>query len=221
MFPLKERIVSGYRFSQPTFYSAHHLGTDWKASYVPLYAPFDGVILEAFTGVQGGKTLWFKPNHDNVVMRFLHLDSFNVVKGAKVRQGEHIATTGNTGKLTTGEHLHMDISEPPFQLVFPGTFTDPELYNWDWVKPEPVPVPITFWIAVDAPAGAGRFRDKPNLYGAIMVEYPNGTQVECIETVEGDTVSVREKDGTMTTSSKWYKSKKSGWFVSAAIANHN
>lgn len=223
-FPLKDRAVGGYTFGEPTFYNAHHIGVDYHAPEdTPLYAPFAGVIQEAFSGIEGGKTIWFKPDHDNVIIRFLHLDRFLVKKGDRVEEGAEIALTGNTGKLTTGPHLHLDTSRGSVNLSWPGNFVDPEQYAWDTVTPpqEPIPVPIIFWVTVDAPAGSANFRKEPSLSGAVMVTYKNGEQIECSDTVDGEEVTVHNPDGSPRTSNKWYQSKKHGWYIAAVVSKHN
>ena len=127
-FPLKKREVSGYEFKEKTFYSAHHLGTDYRASYVPLYAPFDGEIVRVFEGKQGGITIWFK--YDKYIIRFLHLSGFVSNRG-KVNEGDVIGTTGNSGSLTKSPHLHIDISKNEVQLNNINNFLNPETFIWD------------------------------------------------------------------------------------------
>jgi murein DD-endopeptidase MepM/ murein hydrolase activator NlpD len=126
MFPLKDRKIIGYAFGQPTFYSSFHLGTDYMANYNKLFAPFDGVVTTS-VGPSGGKTIQFKPTNQNVVIRFLHLEQF--IKTGFVKEGELIARTGNTG-VSTGPHLHLDISKDSFQINNLNNFIDPEKFNW-------------------------------------------------------------------------------------------
>lgn len=132
MFPLKKRIVGGYSFGQRTFYKTRHLGTDYRAKYEPLYAPFNGTIKRVW-GPQGGNQIHFWPEnkekHGDVLMRFMHLSKYNRVNG-KVKKGDVIATTGNTGALTKAPHLHLDISKGKLQLWNFANFIDPEKYNW-------------------------------------------------------------------------------------------
>lgn len=218
MFPLEKREISGYRFDVPTFYNAHHIGVDYLAAVGdPLFAPFRGTVVEAFTGPQGGKTIWFKPSGTNEIIRFLHLDKILVPKGAEVVEGDLIGRTGNTGKLTRGPHLHLDISKGSVVLAWPGNFIDPEEYKWETTVPEPVvppappvQVPIYFWVTHLYRAN---WRLEPTTKSAVMVTYNKGSQVECVEVVEGEEVTVNG-----VTSNKWYKSRKSGWFISATVA---
>lgn len=143
MFPLKTRKTCGYGYGAKTFYSAHHLGQDYTAATGrKLFAPFDGEILKQFTGTQGGKTIWFKPKDDNVIMRFMHLSEFKAKVG-KVKEGDIIALTGNTGSATTGAHLHIDISKKEVIISDWKNFKDPEKYEWikQEIAPEITPNP--------------------------------------------------------------------------------
>jgi murein DD-endopeptidase MepM/ murein hydrolase activator NlpD len=46
----------------------------------------------------------------------------------KFKQGQVIAFTGNTGALTTGAHLHIDVSKNKLELNNFSNFIDPESY---------------------------------------------------------------------------------------------
>ncbi len=151
-FPLDEQIVGGYDYSVPTDYSPHHLGVDWKANFAPLYAPKDGVILKCFVGLQGGNTIWFKPNGEDIIIRWLHLSEFKVQPGA-VKEGQLIAITGNTGH-SMGAHLHEDCFKNSVSLKFEDTI-NPHLYY--------LPPSVTY-----------KQKDKPALYvkvGYILVPF--------------------------------------------------
>lgn len=128
-FPLKQRKISGYVFLQKTFYTPTHLGVDYFAvAGTPIYAPFDGDVVAQLKGIQGGLTVWFKPVHDDVVMRFMHLSKF--AKSGKVKKGDIIGYTGNTGALTKNAHLHLDLSKKVVDIKNIKNFIDPEKYRW-------------------------------------------------------------------------------------------
>jgi len=130
MFPLKVRKIGGYVFGQRAWYTAHHLGTDYVASKgTPLFAPFDGYIVSQTKGVQGGNTILFKPDGQDVVIRFMHLNDF-VTRGGKVKKGALVAHTGNTGVMTTGAHLHIDISKHSLNIYNFSNFLDPKKFDW-------------------------------------------------------------------------------------------
>ena len=127
-FPLNQKIVGGYRFRQKTWYNTLHLGTDWRARYVNLYAPTDGEILKAPWGTQGGQWLYFEDNQGNI-HRFGHLSRVYITNG-KVEEGELIAKTGNSGEYTTAPHLHEDITKAGFSVNWNkiSQFMDPEKF---------------------------------------------------------------------------------------------
>ena len=97
-------------------------GADYVASTgTPLYAPFDGEIT-TYWGSQGGNwSRLTRINGDRIEMA--HLDRY-VVRSGKVRSGDLIAYTGNTGAITTGPHKHI-------QIIRDGKRLDPERYNWE------------------------------------------------------------------------------------------
>ena len=124
MYPLKDwlKFKRGYRFHEPTFYSDKHLGLDLMCPKgTPLYAPSDGVA-EKRVGKEIGNAIFFTGKH---LQRFMHLSSY--VKLGAVKEGELIGYTGNTG-LTTGPHLHIDISKGALNIYDPNSFLDPETY---------------------------------------------------------------------------------------------
>ncbi|MDQ3816120.1 MAG: M23 family metallopeptidase [Acidobacteriota bacterium] len=126
-FPLKERKIGGYKFGVKTWYNNFHLGTDYYAVFVNLYAPFNGTITKA-TGSVGGRMIYFKPDNQDVVIRFLHLRE--IVRTGRVQEGEFIAVTGDTGNAKGMPHLHVDISKHDINLNKTSNFIDPEKFNW-------------------------------------------------------------------------------------------
>lgn len=119
MFPLRKRKL--IRGCEAHIKAGLGCGADYEAEYTSLYAPFDGVAT-SFYGSQGGNwiRLWLL---DNNKIEFSHLHSYT--KLGKVQEGDIIATTGNTGKITTGPHLHIQIFDKN------GKRLDPETYKWD------------------------------------------------------------------------------------------
>lgn len=96
------------------------IGADYVAHYVIVYAPKDG-IGSTFYGPQGGN--WYRLRlTDGSKIEFAHLSKY--LKLGKVKEGDKIAITGNTGKITTGPHLHV-------QIFKDGVRLDPEKYLWD------------------------------------------------------------------------------------------
>lgn len=176
MFPLLERKVVGFkhgtrRWSVP-YLGKPHPGVDYKASFVPLYAPFDGKIVKQLKGTDGGYTIWFVPNHRYVTIRFLHLDHFTRGLGP-VREGEQIAITGNSGAVTTGPHIHMDISNGAVNLKNFANFIDPESFDWGTQKPVEQPVNENEYpkkVKITEPAGVF-VRERPDHNSPIVNPY--------------------------------------------------
>ena len=69
----------------------------------PVYAPADGVVKRAY--YVGGFGNHIKLNHDHgYTTVFAHLSKINVKHGQKVKRGDVIGLTGNTGR-STAPHL--------------------------------------------------------------------------------------------------------------------
>ena len=86
-----------------------HLGTDWKVPVgTPVYAVADGVVKEAINNhPQAGHYIELNNGH-RYVTRYLHLDRLKVNTGQRVKKGDLIGYSGNTG-LSTGPHLHFEL----------------------------------------------------------------------------------------------------------------
>ena len=95
---------------------------DYVAYYVLLFAPFKGAV-KSWWGWQGGQ--WLTLTRDNGdKIQFAHLSQYHKRTG-EVEEGELLAWTGNTGRLTTDPHLHIQIKDKN------GNRLDPENYDWE------------------------------------------------------------------------------------------
>lgn len=137
MFIHKNRKVGGYKFRQKTWYTAHHLGTDWSAYFEELYAPCNGKVIATPNGPEGGQWLWFEETGtemckyfkaDKLIHRFGHLKEIKIPAGTEVKEGDVLAITGNSGRLTKSPHNHHDISINKVILSDIDNFIDPEVY---------------------------------------------------------------------------------------------
>lgn len=121
-----------------------HMGTDWAGPNVgdktEVYAVADGVV-EAIGGPDRGDVL---PGHsgyivvldhgilkdkngaDRIRTNYGHLSKIYVKEGQRVKAGQLIARTGDTGNVT-GVHLHMGVRENGKGY---GSYFDPE----EWLK---------------------------------------------------------------------------------------
>jgi murein DD-endopeptidase MepM/ murein hydrolase activator NlpD len=103
-------------------YRAHH-GIDYATPIgTPIKAAYSGKVI--FVGRKGGygKTVVIKHTAGYKTL-YAHLSRFHVSVGQKVKTGQHIADSGNTGR-STGPHLHFGLSEnnrwinPALKIVF-------------------------------------------------------------------------------------------------------
>jgi murein DD-endopeptidase MepM/ murein hydrolase activator NlpD len=86
-----------------------HTGTDFVANVgTPVYAPGGGVV--SFAGRRGGYGITLEIDHGfGYKTIFAHLSKILVKKGQKITRGDLIAESGNSGKLSTGPHLHYEV----------------------------------------------------------------------------------------------------------------
>lgn len=128
---------------------------DYVASYVTLYAPVSGQ-LSSFNEVGGG--LWLRlDGDDGYRYEFAHLSERRANR--RVWAGDIIGKTGNTGIITAGPHLHVQIflkgkrvnPENVFQgAAIPGTNPIPvppiggAVTRKQWVDMM-IPIVIPFW----------------------------------------------------------------------------
>lgn len=112
--PVKGRITSRYGMRNGKL----HNGTDIAVAVgTPVKSPWRGTVSETYTNSAGGKQIII--NHPNGYRTgYAHLSEYRVSSGQKVRRGQVIALSGNTGTIT-GPHLH-------FTLRKNGQLVDPE-----------------------------------------------------------------------------------------------
>lgn len=130
IFTLKNwpTLRRGYRFSVPTFYSAHHLGLDVIIPVnTPIYAWKNLNVIQAKYGTEGGNTAFIKVDGEVPLFRLMHLNA--PAKTGHYKEGDIIAWSGNTGSMTTAPHLHIDLSKNGILNINNfGNFSDPEIY---------------------------------------------------------------------------------------------
>ena len=118
--PLTSKITS--RYGNQRVYNGmlkgEHSGTDFRAATgTPIRAPADGVVIGTEDLFFTGNTL-FLDHGGGLVTFYAHLSRFKRRVGDKIKQGEIIALSGNTGR-STGPHLH-------WSAVLHGQKFDPE-----------------------------------------------------------------------------------------------
>ena len=132
----------GNRISPFTRAADFHKGLDLSAATgTSVYATADGVVTFAGRYPLGQSVSWWRfgnvvtINHaGRFITIYAHCDTVKVRAGQAVRQGEVIATVGNTG-WSTNSHLHYEIRG---DLETPGTYVpiDPRIYilNYQWTN---------------------------------------------------------------------------------------
>ncbi len=104
-----------------------HYGLDVVANIgTPVYAPGAGKI--SFVGRRGGYGITVEIDHGfGYTTLYSHLSKAEVKQGQYVERGELIAKTGNSGKLSTGPHLHYEVKHN-------GVALNPENFIYDDVQ---------------------------------------------------------------------------------------
>ena len=81
-----------------------HNGTDFGVPVgTPVVAPEDGVVFQA--GPAGDAGIMVSINAGSAQHKLMHLSQIKVKPGEKVKKGQVVGLSGNTG-LSTGPHLH-------------------------------------------------------------------------------------------------------------------
>ena len=88
--------------------STNHQAIDWATpTGTAVMASSGGVVTKAGWGGGYGYVIYIR--HENgMETRYAHLSKLQVSAGQKVRQGQKIALSGNTGR-STGPHLHFEM----------------------------------------------------------------------------------------------------------------
>ena len=82
-----------------------HNGLDLKARFEEVYSMLPGIVTKTTSSTNGG--YYVTVNHGVCVCSYLHLSKIKVKVGQHVKAGDIIAISGNSGKRTTGPHLHI------------------------------------------------------------------------------------------------------------------
>jgi murein DD-endopeptidase len=93
-----------------------HQGMDFKTAVgTEVYAPRPGVVTRIDWKLKGNGRCLEVRYDDGTIAKFLHLSETRVRPGARLRAGQVIALTGNTGR-STAPHLHYQLSRGPRTL---------------------------------------------------------------------------------------------------------
>lgn len=128
--PLEGPLTSGFGLRHHPLYGRQHFhhGVDIAArTGSRVMATGDGIV--SFAGYERGYGQKIVISHGyGFTTLYAHLSKALVRQGQRVRRGEVIALSGNTG-ISTGPHLHYEVHKE-------GIRTDPTAYFFDTARPE-------------------------------------------------------------------------------------
>jgi murein DD-endopeptidase MepM/ murein hydrolase activator NlpD len=114
-------------FGRPTPRGMCVIGGGWRTNHAgldirlptgtPIFAAGDGVVMRSSATPLGDLGIFASIQHGNgLVSRYLHFSQLQVSPGERVRKGQQIGLSGNTGN-SSGPHLHFDIKVPDPAVV--------------------------------------------------------------------------------------------------------
>ena len=112
IFPIdgKYKITSffGFRKAPTLGASSNHIGIDISVPKgTPVLSSISGTVKSTVYNKARGNVVTIEGN-DGTSTIYQHLSAFNVKPGQKVKQGQKIALSGDTG-VSTGPHLHYEV----------------------------------------------------------------------------------------------------------------
>jgi murein DD-endopeptidase MepM/ murein hydrolase activator NlpD len=129
--PIRDGVITdgfGMRFHPILRMRIMHEGIDIVADYgTPVYSTGDGTV--SYVGQRGGYGLAVEIDHGfGYSTVYGHLSKTFVHEGQKVRRGQVIALSGNSG-LSTGPHLHYEVIKNGVHVDPTGYFFNGREYN--------------------------------------------------------------------------------------------
>lgn len=119
----------GYRVDPVYGRTAHHNGVDFALDTGnPVYATGDGVVESVKFEFFGYGNHLVIDHGFGYKTRYAHMKNIGVVEGMKVKRGECIGQSGNSGK-STGPHLH-------YEVIYKGRHVNPNNYYDLTITPE-------------------------------------------------------------------------------------
>lgn len=106
-FPMKQLVITspfGQRKDPFTGKKRNHNGLDLHACGDEVFAMLDGTVKKTGEDKRSGKYIIIQ--YGDFAVSYCHLSRIWVKQGTKVKAGEVVGITGNTGR-STGEHLHI------------------------------------------------------------------------------------------------------------------
>lgn len=121
IYPVNPVIITqGYgktSFSK-NYTSGSHNGLDFSVNYKNIFAVGDGNVLAVGNNGKYAYGKWLAIDHGNgLVTLYGHFSSISVSKGKKVKSGDVIGVSGDTG-FSTGPHLHFSVfAKKTFEII--------------------------------------------------------------------------------------------------------
>lgn len=123
----KVSVNAVYGYSNGYFgASRFHNGIDLNFVFNDVFSIRSGIVIFAGWDMMGGGNMMIVRDGD-VDVWYAHLSMFTAHVGQKVKVGDRIAISGNSGSRSTGAHLHLSVKVR-------GRFVDPASYLADCIK---------------------------------------------------------------------------------------
>ena len=129
--PTSYRLSSGFGYRVDPVYGrmSRHTGVDFALDPGnPVYATGDGVVVSVKFEFFGYGNHVMIDHGFGYKTRYAHMKNIGVVEGMKVKRGECIGESGNSGK-STGPHLH-------YEVLYKDNYVNPSNYYDLTITPE-------------------------------------------------------------------------------------
>lgn len=131
-----------------------HYGADLFTKVgTPVLAVAPGKVIRVQASPTGAAGIWVGLEHDRqIVSRYMHLSRVadSLAVGARVRRGQVIGYSGDTGTGSTGPHLHFDLKVPSGLLPEIERAVGKPPTGWSpYQAPWGYGVPVEPWLPVD------------------------------------------------------------------------
>ena len=103
---------------------------DYVANYEDIASPIDGIVEKQYTGSEGGLWLWIKDSEDRI-WQFAHLSTYNCSLNHRIAKGQIIAVSGNSGSISSGPHLHIQILDQDSVRIDPEIIIKENIMNYE------------------------------------------------------------------------------------------
>jgi murein DD-endopeptidase MepM/ murein hydrolase activator NlpD len=109
-FFISQKWGENYQYYHDNFNENGHNGWDFAVPVgTPIYATHDATVFFRGTDITGALAISLDNLEGTYRTIYGHLSEFKCENGDKVIKGQLIALSGNTGRFTTGPHLHFGI----------------------------------------------------------------------------------------------------------------